>query len=193
MDTFSLLTIGMKTYLIHDNGGRPFKVTVTARKVNVLEAVENVAKPRPTYSIEPVLVISPQKVFIGKDKGRSAGNSILVQESETKYTYIGSEIYSFNSAEPIVKYVSTVGNSDVPYPYAETDTKYILMLEKVVVDKAKVGSQDPYGVFYGFVERPASTPGRRKRKPEHKRLITKTLVPRLYRRTQKKKKSSVRK
>ena len=46
------------------------------------------------------------------------GNSILVHISENKYVYIGSSIYSFESQAKIIRYISPVGNSDVPYPYA---------------------------------------------------------------------------
>ena len=55
---------------------------------------------RPVYSDKPVLVVKAKQVFVGKDKGKYIGNSLLLKENDTRYTYIGSEIYAFNSSEP---------------------------------------------------------------------------------------------
>jgi len=87
------------------------------------------------------------KVFIGKsekEKGETGsyydGNSILVEfnndhESDIwKYVFIGSEIFSFESKK-ITKFVSNIGNNDVPYPYAiDVDNNYYLMLDYVIID-----------------------------------------------------------
>ena len=41
----------------------------------------------------------------------------MTPRSRYKYVYIGSEIYEFESHDPIKQYESPVGNNGVPYPY----------------------------------------------------------------------------
>jgi hypothetical protein len=60
------------------------------------------------------------------------GNSILLRigsESEFKYAFIGHEVFEFTVQEPITKYVSSMGNSGVPLPYAESEHWCYDMLE----------------------------------------------------------------
>lgn len=64
------------------------------------------------------------------------GNSILVHIKGCEYAYIGSKFYLFETDTPIVKYVSEVGNNDVPYPYAVDERgRFYLMVENVVLNK----------------------------------------------------------
>ncbi len=53
------------------------------------------------------------------------GNSLLLQIAPVRYVFIGWNVYEFDSHEPIVNYVSSVGNNRVPYPYAETENWYL--------------------------------------------------------------------
>ena len=47
------------------------------------------------------------------------GNSILLElKGKTRYVFIGHNVYEFTALEPITKFVSPVGGSDVPYPIA---------------------------------------------------------------------------
>ncbi len=46
------------------------------------------------------------------------GNSILVKLDDDKYIYIGESIFKFKAKDRIINYLSPVGNSGVPYPYA---------------------------------------------------------------------------
>ena len=43
------------------------------------------------------------------------GNSILLQITQNKYVFIGDKIFSFAPKSEIKKFVSPIGNSDVPY------------------------------------------------------------------------------
>ncbi len=63
--------------------------------------------------------------FSGGHGSKWTGNSILLQISPIRYVFIGRALFEFDSHESILRYVSSVGNNRVPYPYAETDNWYI--------------------------------------------------------------------
>lgn len=54
------------------------------------------------------------------------GNTILLHikdnDNKLKYVYIGASINEFTADEPIIEYVSSVGNNCVSYPYAVSTT-----------------------------------------------------------------------
>ena len=100
-------------------------------------------------------ILHPLRVFIGKDPLGNVnldGNSILVETDTREYTYIGHRVYSFSTDSDIVEYISEVGNSDVPYPYAiDSDGKYYLMLEDVIVNSVPNEQwNDPYEYLYAI-------------------------------------------
>jgi hypothetical protein len=119
----------VKTYEIHDNGGRPYVVHTFANRVLVY--CNKYDKKTDTEIVkDKIMDFTYGKIYIGEDKPKSKwnptskdwglGNSILVQKPNGTYVYIGEEIMEF-SARPddvIVAYLSPVGNNDVPYPYA---------------------------------------------------------------------------
>ena len=59
--------------------------------------------------------------FSGGHGKKFDGNSILLNISNNKYIYICDIIQEFTSYSKIIKFVSPVGNNDVPYPYAVDD------------------------------------------------------------------------
>ena len=164
-----------KTYSIHDNGGTPFKVVISGKKVSIYEQPnwkdwESETGKEYTKLIKTFSNV--KKIFIGKDRklGKNFdGNSILLQLSKNKYVYIGSWIYEFvTKDDSIVAYFSKVGNSDVPYPVALGEKNVYFMLEatnkptygrrKHVVGAAIVPRsvfppntdwEDAYMLFYG--------------------------------------------
>jgi hypothetical protein len=96
------------------------------------------------------------KIFIGKNvkkysqyKEQFIGNTILIEIKQCSYMYIGEVIRTFKLKEPILKYVSTMGNSGVPYPFAITENNVILLNDFVILKK-DFGDIDPYIVFYDF-------------------------------------------
>jgi hypothetical protein len=141
-----------KTYEIHDNGGRPFFVTVKGKTVSVEKNMDtyekvngmfvDIQKPRKHLFEKQVDELfvgkkSPTGGYDGLKPKEAEGNSILVRIG-SKYMYIGSEIYEFEpvKGDSIVAYYSDVGNSDVPYPYAVGKTHIYIMLDKVAVEKS---------------------------------------------------------
>ena len=150
-----------EVFRIHDNGGTPFIVTVKPGRVTVVETTNN------TVVLE---IVDAAKVFIGESPVTDMttfsegygpafrGNSILVQNDGCKYTYIGERIYSFRSDFEIVKYISEVGNSNVPYPYAvDSNGNFYLMIEDVVLKHLDVAYHaDPYRYLYEIMGEPTA-------------------------------------
>ena len=67
-----------------------------------------------------------------------------------RYVYVGEKIFSFTTDHRITKYVSPVGNSDVPYPYAvDKNNVHYLLAENVFLKIGSSGARDdPYRYFY---------------------------------------------
>lgn len=139
----------MKEYLIHDNGGRPFRVDIQGMKVSVWKNMDEYGLVdgkfvTTKHPMKHILDFTAEKIFIGKkspDGGydglkpkEAEGNSLLLQTG-SKYVFIGWEIYEFSpvKGDTIVKYYSDIGNNDVPYPYAIGKTHVYILLEKVAV------------------------------------------------------------
>lgn len=158
----------VKSYYIHDNGGRPFKVAVDAKTVSIYK---NTAKypEEATYAL--VKTVQAKEVFIGKSSGKAymsdhtpaeaknfIGNSILLELSANKYMYIGTEIYEFQTDDTIESYYSLIGNNDVPYPVAVgTDTIYFMLdhtyVKREMISFSKMKAVDwegAYAMYYGF-------------------------------------------
>ena len=154
-----------QTYYTHDNGGRPFKINIIGNTVSIYKFQKNLFNNSNVirkYTDKPILTYQVQKYFIGKSPkckmtlfsggyGSSFdGNSILLHINDNKYIYIGEKIYSFTSKSNIVKYVSLVGNSDVPYPYAiDSNNNVYLMVENVILGNYNnIKYDNPYEQYY---------------------------------------------
>jgi hypothetical protein len=161
-----------KDYEIHDNGGRPYFVTIIGNRVSVdknmnehtfNESGEFIEIPKPKKNL---FVIHPDEILIGKNTPKSLGgsgdkdpqgNTILLRLDETKYRFIGNAgIYDFNLAKgdsKIEKFYSDIGNNDVPYPYAIGKTHVYFLLEHIAVEKSffqrfmKSKSKDYNGLY----------------------------------------------
>lgn len=139
----------MLIYLIHDNDGRPFEVTINEKNVRICTYFRNTGDYSdddcdPIYG-ELIKNYVVQKVFIGKSTGFPIGghekseskyfdgNSILLQLDKGRFVFIGLYIYEFTIDDEPLKYYSMVGYNDVPYPillgmenvYFMTDETYV--------------------------------------------------------------------
>ena len=144
-----------KKYLIHDNGGTPFYVEIYDKEIKIFKEFKYDDILDESIKVFKFFksILNYEKVFIGKDKAYGyTGNSILVKLQNNVYMYIGSNIYTFKTDEEIIKYESTVGNSDVPYPIAFSKNNVYLMVEYVFFPKELTNCQDEYGVFYGHIK-----------------------------------------
>lgn len=133
-----------KEYLTHDNGGRPFKVSVNNKNVSIYKLPEdynydNGNANKKDYNVLIKTYNNVKQIFIGKSvKGDDAngnnkfglGNSILLEIANNKYVFIGEAIYEFSTSSPVIEFFSMIGNSDVPYPLALTKDNVYFLIDK---------------------------------------------------------------
>lgn len=159
---------------IVDNGGSPFRVRLSSvnRKgradvyvVNMLDEENDISEYIMWKSFHY------HQAFIGFDPSElnpshgwfgptehwwHGGNSVLLQLTGNTYMFIGNEIYSFVSFDEITGYMSPMGNSAVPYPYAIGKTNTYLLVENTWIpnnllaarDVSRAADADPYDIYY---------------------------------------------
>lgn len=132
-----------KCYDTLDNYGTGFFVFIDAseKNVHVYGRTRNVLPYSNCFDQREIFTnligkYTPITVFIGKSVLNSMtdfsggygdkydGNSILLRvgdNTEFRYIFIGLNVVEFTTDEVITKYVSSVGNNQVPYPYAESE------------------------------------------------------------------------
>ncbi|HSW76465.1 MAG TPA: hypothetical protein VLG50_05445 [Candidatus Saccharimonadales bacterium] len=147
-------------YNIIENGGIAFQVNVQFPMVEIYKYNEE--NPFLTFNALKVFVgVSPKTKMTELSGGYGSkwhGNSILLQTKGLNYIYIGTEIYSFTALHPIVYYISEVGNSAVPYPYAvdDHDNMYMMIERKMFNGNSKDFSEDdPYRYYYKYIQKSA--------------------------------------
>lgn len=167
----------VQRYYTLDNGTRHYMVEISAKDREIcvgrlrldIDEAENSMKPK---NYEHILDVSNfDKVMLGNDpfikhtkKFPTKGNSILVKGTSTKYLFIGSNVISFETpqGDVIYKFVSPIGNSGVPYPYALGKKFVYLLIENVYipysafVNKKRDVNWDPYHEYYNHSGRTAN-------------------------------------
>jgi hypothetical protein len=122
------------------------------------------SEAKPTLESEfedsPSVTLYATRVMIGLSKkngmtSRSGGfgpkfdgNSILVETKPLHYTFIGVHVFQFETTSKIVSFESSVGNSDVAYPYAVTEDGRCLLLAEDVSIALGPYDTDPYRDYY---------------------------------------------
>ena len=159
----------ISTYYIHDNGGRPFKVDIIDNIVKIYTQIDcDKEQDKIIYASDPILTFKPSKIFIGKDPEGltnhepgcdcvTDGNTILLKMEGNEYILVGATIDSYDSLGEIVKFVSRIGNNDVPYPYAVDEYGNIYLFSSSVILKNSDEMQsrmkdydDPYDYYYDY-------------------------------------------
>jgi len=148
---------GAKTYMTMHNGDQPYTVIIQGNHVMVLKNDYDESSNK-FIPGKKLLDMKVDEIHIGEDplkvspvwEPKFKGNSMLVK-SGNKYTYIGRKIYSFQPKDKIVKYFSMMGNSLMPYPYAQGDKHTYLVIEEKLVDNDVLDlSKDAYDQFYQY-------------------------------------------
>lgn len=160
-------------YKTLDNGGDAFTISFSGtfeyfvvtvqQKINVNDNEgndnENNIFNRTFIATEMFIGKSPfnsMTEFSGGHGDSFDGNSILINVGEYEYIHIGASIFSFKTDSKVVSYVSPVGNSGVPYPYAILENGDIyLMIENVILMSTETlvefmsnSLNDPYDYYY---------------------------------------------
>jgi len=111
--------------LVHNN-----KVEVFAREKNDKCPSKEEKENKIGWTILVLSVENCLNIFIGDDLAHGyTGNSVLLQRSNTEYMYISGSIKEFKWPEQIVEFHAPVGNSDVPYPFAVTESGRVILFE----------------------------------------------------------------
>lgn len=142
----------MQKYEVHDNGGRPFSVLVSDKKVQI---VRNPQKEDEKAKL--IKKTTAEKVHVGFYKNPEfTGNSVLI-EMKRKFIFVGWKVQEF-SLEPkdqIERYFSMVGNSDVPYPVLVGEKNVYFMLDMKFVPRSEFPPmrisdwENAYAWYYG--------------------------------------------
>lgn len=166
-----------KSYLTHDNGGRPFLVNINKNNVEIykqpkltFEEIDELYEKKSSYTILVKRYNNTDKIFIGKSPLNKStkysgghgpkfdGNTILLKlKASNRYVFIGDGIYEFDAPEEINAYYSSVGNNDVPYPVALSKNFAYFMLKEDTVYiprnefRKDVDWSDGYHSFYGHM------------------------------------------
>ena len=148
----------MEMYLTHNNGDRPYMVTVDGKKVEIFKRHKSKKFHSPLiedYNIKIAAYNNVSDVFVGeipkiryesnplgsflglektpnyltkKYRDKFQGNTILIHLQKSQYVFVESCIYTIDlKGDKIQKFISPVGNNDVPYPVAYGE-KYIYFL-----------------------------------------------------------------
>lgn len=158
-------------YVTHDNGGRPFVVAYKDSNVYVFKQdpnEDNTVSDITTYTI-PVIEYKGVKRFLPgiEPNPQYNGNSVLVDLGNGRYVFIGQNIYEFDiekrhlindddgQQDQIVEYHSLIGNSNVPYPVAISNSNAYFMLDYKYIPKSEfpegIDWSDSYSYFYGHL------------------------------------------
>jgi len=79
-------------------------------------------------------------------------SSVLLKIDKNKYVFVGYEAYEFETPEEITKFYSPIGNSNVPYPVAISDSFVYFMLDKIYINRNEFSKdidwRDAYSYYY---------------------------------------------
>jgi hypothetical protein len=162
------MAVPTETYMIHDNGNLPFTVVIQRNEntdSSIVKVYLNPDEDEADQNPVQILEFVAQKVFIGKSPVSSQtlfsgghgprfdGNSILLHIEGKKYVSIGESIFSFESFDTIINFISPVGNNNVPYPFC-TDSagRYYFMIEDTVTENMPPNLETPYDDLYSLTQ-----------------------------------------
>jgi len=154
-------------YVIEDNGSHPYHVYDYGSRADVY-ALQYDRDSDEEVVVKKILSIPYKKLFPGDntlrlpDYSSKKGNTVLIQQTNGKYIYIGDGIREFSGVDGdvIEKYYSPIGNNSVPYPYAvgKKYTYFLVDKTEYVENSSFDVKKDGYTQFYGFTEKKSDTP-----------------------------------
>jgi hypothetical protein len=149
-------------YVILDNGSHPYHVYDYGSRADVY-AFRYDKDSNEEILLKKILSIPYKNIFPGDnslklpDHSSGKGNTVLIQQKNGKYIYIGDGIREFSGVDGdvIQKYYSPIGNSAVPYPYAvgKKYTYFLVNKTEYVENELLDLKKDGYTQLYGFSEK----------------------------------------
>ena len=139
-------------YITQFNGGNFYYVSYDETLNNKKIFISNTDKYSDDYGYQHNL--DYENIIIGKsiETGEDSfeGNTILVNLESNRWLYICDKIYEFNlpKDEKIIKYISNMGNNNVPYPFLVTDKRTYFFCEFLSLPNEFVNEGDPYYDLY---------------------------------------------
>ena len=136
-------------YTTHENGGRPLRVLVNGQHVTIWRKKTCLIERKYAEVHVGKSPMCEMTKFSGGHGPEFDGNTLLLrlETDGLDYDFVQSAVYKFTAKSPIVRFVSPVGNNDVPYPFAiDNAGRVYLFIEKVII--AGFTGNDPYGFYY---------------------------------------------
>ena len=169
-----------KKYFTHDNGGRPFLVYVSNKDIFIYKQDDKYEINDDDYDYKNYMnnswmytrlvkeyknvikihigksLLNPSTKFSGGHGKKFDGNTTLVEISKDRYVIISSTIVEFPLKDRVIKYYSSVGNNDVPYPIILGEKNVYFMLDYKYVGRnyfpdkmTDTDWSDAYSNYYG--------------------------------------------
>ncbi len=151
------------THRTLDNGAPAFEVTLRDNVVDVKRCVTTRdsgggEETRACVTLRPKRVFvgrslrNPMTEFSGGHGPKFLGNTILLEFAGNRYVHVGESVVGFRTRAPIAWFLSPVGNSGVPSPYACDAEGSILLLGSgfalVAPPYPDEVLLDPYGAMF---------------------------------------------
>lgn len=200
-NSFYTKPIKQKIFYTHDNRGRPFKVIIDKKKIDVYLGYYDFKKKKYFYKLKVLTIEDYHGYWIGRHhekdltKKFSEGNSILVKIGNKDYISIGVEIFRFKTPDEIYEYVSPIGNNDVPYPFAIGTKNFYFIVGreyvplkdiKIEINTKTLKNFDLVSYYFGHIDEDGA-PIKNKQKntktfdrSKIKKLKVKMIVPRIF-------------
>lgn len=135
-----------------DNGGHAFEVRIQPdQHVTVWRASHQKQQPVFDQRVAQVFIghspLNRMTAYSGGYGAKRDGNAVLLRIARTslRYLFVGDIVFTFVAKHPITRFVSPVGNSSVPYPYAvdEPRNEYYLFGSNVICCNLSPTTTDP--------------------------------------------------
>jgi hypothetical protein len=100
-----------------------------------------------------------ESLFVGLDSSDtsllSVGNSVLLKLCEApvglhRYAFVGEQIYTFQTSEPVLKYFSQIGNNHMSYPVAIGPTLVFFFLDCKCMQRTDLEEPSNHVDWEGF-------------------------------------------
>jgi hypothetical protein len=153
---------GAKRYVITDNGSKPWLVEDYPKEKRAIiyrnhgDNLDKIVNPIKVTEMK-YMALWPSSSDSKKFGDWEKGNTVLIQKSKETFVLVYREITEFKiEGDEAVKFMSPIGNNDVPYPYLIGKLNVYFLVDigsvtSVPIDKLDL-TQDVYSQLWGINE-----------------------------------------